>query len=1706
MTIRTWEGKKGVAALAVLSLLFTVFPVFKKASALPADFQDTVVFSGLNTPTAVRFAPNGKIFVAEKAGIIKVYDGVTDTTATTFADLRAQVQDAGDRGLLSIAIHPNFPTQPFVYAFFGMDAPIGQTPPVYNDNCPEIHTDCLNGSRLVKLTAAGDVSSSQQILIEDWCGMSTHHSSGDMAFGTDGSLYLSHGDGGTAAYVDYGQQGTNGCADPANEGGAMHAQDIQTMSDPVNLAGTLIRINPDTGAAMPDNPLIGGNTGDDRIVAYGLRNPFRLALDNQTGNMWIGNVGWNSWEEIERVPNVSDAIVENFGWPCYEGTPRQPGYDAANLPVCEALYTANTSKSPYYEYINPAGGAASISGTAVYRGNNFPSSYSGALFFADYSQMWIKVMMPGGNGLPNPANVVDFIPSGVFPVDLQVGPNGELFYVDIAMGEVHKIQYSPQNAPPVANITADVTNGPAPLTVNFSAATSTDPNPGDTLTYAWDLDGDGQLDDSTAIAPQYTYTTGGNFTVTLRVTDQLGAFSTDTQVIATNNSPPQVSVTTPTAGATFAAGEVINFSGQATDPDSGPLPASAYNWKLILHHCAVGNPQNCHQHFMQEWNGITNGSFTAPDHEYPAHVELLLTATEPAAPNLQTSASVSLQPRTTTLSFNSVPSGLQLSIYGVNQTTPFTREVIQNGQTTISAVTPQVLGGTNYQFGSWSDGGSQTHFINAGTTPQTFTATFTQVTSPSVWNSWDIVPQAGTPQAKVTASSTGTAADIEFYESTNDNGIAKTSLFPVYDPGVHQDGANVENYWSVGAGQVAWPYAGKDITNRGADVGEGSAPAPSGVRDLGVHPPTNTHNVVTAFKAPHDGNFTISNLGVRKTHPNSTGVRLRVYNAQGSQVATLSSSANQNWVTSATPITLSNLTAGQYIYFAIDALGDFFWDTAEIAWTVTAGGTPPPPAPTCTLTVNPTTISQGGTSTLSWTTQNATQLSIDNGIGLVSVGGGNQSVSPSSSTIYGGTATGAGGTGNCSVTLTVVPSDTTGPTVALTAPASGATVSGTSVTVSATASDSSGVAGVQFQVDGNAIGSEDTTSPYSISWNTTQGANGSHSITAVARDTLGNFATSSARTVTVNNDVTSPSVNITSPAQNASITGTVSVAATGSDNVGVAGVQFKLDGNNLGAEDTTSPYSVSWNSTQVSNGSHNLTAVARDAAGNSTTSLSITVFVANPVQHFPTFFTVTTGTFTSGALASLTSDDNNFLVAQSTTSGATRTSVTDFEFSSVAIPSQLDYSIRLKSSASSTTITIFAFNYATGIWTQIHNSTTGTTESAKTASITTGASNYVNAQGKSLVRVQSSRSTTHSVSHELVRLTATPLPFDNTAPVISSVNATGITQTGATVVWATNEGSSSRVEYGTTVSYGSTTSLDASLLTSHSQGLSGLVPATLYHYRVHSVDAFGNAAVSGDSTFTTTTPDTTPPVISNIASGSITSSTTTIAWTTNEGSDTQIEYGPTAGYGSLSTLNPAWVTGHSQTLSGLSANTIYHYRVLSRDGSGNLSTSGDNTFTTLIAPQGPQAVVWINGVNVTVNGNTVTKTSGRNDGTADAGAVSQQQITGNGYLEVTIPAVQAYTYIGLGTNTTNNVSTSIRYALEISGGYVSIRENGVYKSDTQYSIGNIFRIAVENGVVKYYKNGTVFYTSSLAPVYPLVADTAFLYLNDSASNAFINLQ
>jgi PKD repeat protein len=266
--------------------------------------------------------------------------------------------------------------------------------------------------------------------------------------------------------------------------------------------------------------------------------------------------------------------------------------------------------------------------------------------------------------------------------------------------------------------TATPTTGPAPLTVTFDGSGSSDPDPADPISYAWDLDGDGVVDDSSAVQPEYTYTAAGSYTATLRVTDSHGASNTDSVTISVGNTAPTAVITAPTAGLTWTVGDEITFSGTASDAQDGALPPSALTWKLIQRHC----PSECHSHTVQSFAGTAGGSFIAPDHEYPSHLELELTATDSGG--LTDTETVRLDPQTVDLTFQTNPGGLRLAVNDSDAKAPFTRTVIIGSTNSISAVTPQMKNGRSYAFVSWSDGGAQTHQIVAPATATTYSARF----------------------------------------------------------------------------------------------------------------------------------------------------------------------------------------------------------------------------------------------------------------------------------------------------------------------------------------------------------------------------------------------------------------------------------------------------------------------------------------------------------------------------------------------------------------------------------------------------------------------------------------------------------------------------------------------------------------------------------------------------------------------------------------------------------------------------------------------------------------------------------------------------------------------------------------------------------------------------------------------------------------------
>ncbi|CAN5531965.1 PQQ-dependent sugar dehydrogenase [soil metagenome] len=693
------------------------------AAALPPNFRDTVAVSGLTEPTQVRFAPNGKVYVAEKSGIVKELDSLDDTTPRVVADLRTNVHNYWDRGLLGLAVDPGGAR---LYVSYAYDHRLGDPapPPRWgtagqdSDGCPDPSgTGCEVSARLSRIDVA---TGAETPLVEDWCEQYPSQSVGEVSVGPDGNLYMPAGDG--ASFFHDPIPNTNGprdtrpnpCGDPPNEGGKLRGQDWRTPADPLGLGGSAIRVDPDTGYGVPGNPGYtgNGNNNQSRIIGYGFRNPYRAALRPGTSDLYIGDVGQGSEEMVKRISSPTLPQPPNLGWGCYEGTTSLQ-YEMYDIPLCQSLY-ANPSQVtfPLYKYRHdtsvvagdgcPLDGGAAISGLAFAPGTGeYPASYRGALFFADYARRCIWYMEPGSGGVPDPARLRFFgatVASGDYagPVDLEFGPSGDLFYVDLvpgtSTGTVRRIGY----LGPIAQAAVDKTDPGLGETVRFSSAGSR----GDTPTFAWDLDGDGQFDDSNLASPTRSYSTAVNVTVRLKVTDALGSAVSAPLVVRPGNTPPVATIDAPAASLKWTPGQNVAFSGRASDADEPGLGRSSISWSVLLLHC----PAACHVHTVQSFAGVESGSFTLPDHELPYYLELTLTVTDArGATDVKT---VKLDPAVR-LRVQSDPPGVPLSLDGASSPDPLESTRKTGTPRAISA--PDAYG--DLRFDGWSDGGAPSHSV-----------------------------------------------------------------------------------------------------------------------------------------------------------------------------------------------------------------------------------------------------------------------------------------------------------------------------------------------------------------------------------------------------------------------------------------------------------------------------------------------------------------------------------------------------------------------------------------------------------------------------------------------------------------------------------------------------------------------------------------------------------------------------------------------------------------------------------------------------------------------------------------------------------------------------------------------------------------------------------------------------------------------------------
>ncbi len=345
----------------VLFLALAAISFQANAATLPAGFTESQFGSNFNgSPTAMAFAPDGRLFVCLQTGQLRVIKSGT-LLATPFVSLT--VDSAGERGLLGVAFDPDFASNHFVYLYYTVP-----TAPIHN--------------RISRFTANGDVvATGSEVVLADLDNLSsaTNHNGGGMHFGPDGKLYVAVGEN----------------ANPANS---------QTLN---NRLGKILRYNTD-GSIPTDNPFFNTATGANRAIwALGLRNPFTFAFQPGTGRLFINDVGQSAWEEI------NDGIAgSNYGWPTCEG-------------VCSP--TNGNFRDPLFQYGHGSGNTAgcAIVGGAFYNPpvSQFPSSYLGKYFFADLCNNWIRLFDPSTGAASGFATGLSA------PVDLQIGPDGCLYYL-----------------------------------------------------------------------------------------------------------------------------------------------------------------------------------------------------------------------------------------------------------------------------------------------------------------------------------------------------------------------------------------------------------------------------------------------------------------------------------------------------------------------------------------------------------------------------------------------------------------------------------------------------------------------------------------------------------------------------------------------------------------------------------------------------------------------------------------------------------------------------------------------------------------------------------------------------------------------------------------------------------------------------------------------------------------------------------------------------------------------------------------------------------------------------------------------------------------------------------------------------------------------------------------------------------------------------
>ena len=623
------------------------------STTVPPLFTDVQVTAALSQPVAMDFAPDGRLFVCEKSGNLRIIKNGS-LLPTPFMTLNVDTYQ--ERGLLGVAFDPNFPIDKYIYVY-------------YTPNIAPAHNRV---SRFLVSSGNPDLvqAGSEQILLELENLNAGIHNGGAIHFGADGKLYIAVGE-----------------------------NSQPTMAQRLDIVlGKIARINKD-GSIPTDNPFYATQSGRARAIwAYGMRNPFTFAVQPGTGRIFVNDVGQDKWEEIDDLQRGN-----NYGWADAEGT--------------DALDPNFAYTKPWLAYDHTQG--CSIIGASFYNPANkqFPASYVGKYFYGDYCQGWIK------NVDVNTKATAGFATGISNLVDIKTGPEGALYYLTLN-GVVSKISYTGTDAPVISTQPAGVlvtVGGSATFTVS---ATGTSPK------YQWQrntVNIVGATDTSYTIGNAQTADNGASFRAV--VSNASGTVTSAAAVLSvTTSKPPVPTIATPASGATYTAGNLISFSGSATDPDEGSLPASDLTWTVTFQHDVHNHP------VLGPLIGST-GSFTpANSGETSPNVWYRITLTAKDASGLTTTIFRDVQPVKANITLTSSVAGLQLKLDGQPITTPYTFQGVAGVLRSIEAISPQPVQGSFWNFGSWSDGGARIHNLITPSTNSTVTANYSQTT----WMNQDV--------------------------------------------------------------------------------------------------------------------------------------------------------------------------------------------------------------------------------------------------------------------------------------------------------------------------------------------------------------------------------------------------------------------------------------------------------------------------------------------------------------------------------------------------------------------------------------------------------------------------------------------------------------------------------------------------------------------------------------------------------------------------------------------------------------------------------------------------------------------------------------------------------------------------------------------------------------------------------------------------------